>query len=296
MMSENHDTTMLQSILTRYPVNSNLVLTLSLGLALLTLIPFASVYAETITVDVRGESFDIEYTVLGMTVTDITPDLPANSLIIDVNLIDLAGFLTITFDREFFDTSGLGEPFFILIDGDELRYTETESTDEYRTLSIRLPSGSEELEIIGSKLGPDIPAPPPPPPSIEDTVTDQLEEDPVIPDTIPSDAEQSGAMSDTGEKDSTSMDSDLSMDETSESKCGPGTILEDGVCVLDERCGPGTILEDGVCVLASESTQQPTSSKSVSDKGLVLGAVAAFIIAGAIAVFIGLISKAHQRK
>ncbi len=35
----------------------------------------------------------------------------------------------------------------------------------------------------------------------------------------------------------------------SDEKCGPGTILIDGVCELDERCGPGTIFIDGVCEL-----------------------------------------------
>jgi len=39
------------------------------------------------------------------------------------------------------------------------------------------------------------------------------------------------------------------VDDTPKTQCGLGTILKDGVCVLDERCGPGTVLKDGVCVL-----------------------------------------------
>ena len=293
-MSDNHDITMLQSWMSRYRVNSNLVLKLSLGLVLLTLIPTALVYAETITVDVRGESFDIEYSGLGMTVTDITPDLPANSLIIDVNLIELVGFLTITFDRDFFDTRGLDEPFLILIDGDELRYTETESTTESRTLSIRIPAGSEELEIIGTTLGPAAPPPPPPPPPPPEPVdvapVDEIKSD-VMTDVVPSDTEKPDAMSDVKENESDSMDSELS----DQSKCGPGTILVDGVCVLDERCGPGTILEDGVCVLAPEPSQQSASSKPASGKGFIAGAAAAFVLAGVVAVFLGIISKASKK-
>jgi len=38
--------------------------------------------------------------------------------------------------------------------------------------------------------------------------------------------------------------------------CGPGTILKNGVCVLDTTCGQGTVLKDGVCVLE----QTPQSS------------------------------------
>ncbi len=36
-------------------------------------------------------------------------------------------------------------------------------------------------------------------------------------------------------------------------ECGPGTVLENDVCVLDQRCGPGTVLENDVCVLDQTS-------------------------------------------
>jgi len=51
--------------------------------------------------------------------------------------------------------------------------------------------------------------------------------------------------------------------------------LKDGVCVLDEKCGAGTVLQDGVCVLIP-------SEPSVGRSGgfdLVYGAAAGFIIA-----------------
>jgi len=40
---------------------------------------------------------------------------------------------------------------------------------------------------------------------------------------------------------------------TPEIKCGPGTVLKDGVCVIDERCGPGTVLKDGICQVVKKS-------------------------------------------
>ena len=46
-----------------------------------------------------------------------------------------------------------------------------------------------------------------------------------------------------------------SMSSTPKTECGPGTVLKDDVCVLDERCGPGTVLEDGVCVLNNPDTE-----------------------------------------
>jgi len=67
---------------------------------------------------------------------------------------DSAGTLDITFDRSFFDSifEGVEDDFFILIDGDFADFTETKTTQS-RTLSIQVPSGTEEIEIIGSVFG-----------------------------------------------------------------------------------------------------------------------------------------------
>ncbi len=74
-------------------------------------------------------------------------------------------------------------------------------------------------------------------------------------------------------------------------ECGPGTVLKDGVCVLDERCGPGTILEDGVCVLVP-------SEPSVGRGGgfdLVYGAAAGFIIAFIVIIILYIISRGSRQ-
>lgn len=309
MMSISYDMSMSQHLRSRFHINGNLMLKLSLVLAIITLIPSTLAYAETITVDVRGDLFDVEYSVIGMTVTGITPDLPANSLIVDINIVDPAGFLTITFDRDFFDTGELNESFLILIDGDELRPTGIATTAEFTTLSLRIPSGSEEIEIIGTTLGVSAPPPPPPPhpgglPIVNpDPIPVDEDEKPVVPEIIPDvvspDAEKPKVMVD----DTPLLDDELESppqlteDQVQSSKCGPGTILVDGSCVLDERCGPGTILQDGVCILVPDDQleTQTSSSAPASNKGLLVGSVAAFVIAGVIAVFLGLISKAHKR-
>ena len=75
--------------------------------------------------------------------------------------------------------------------------------------------------------------------------------------------------------------------------CGPGTILEDNVCVLDQRCGPGTILEDDACVL---DTSLVKSSSSSNSKELIMGVTVAFVIAGVIGIIFALISKANRNK
>ncbi|MFB5624900.1 MAG: hypothetical protein ACE5RP_08325, partial [Nitrosopumilus sp.] len=83
------------------------------------------------------------------------------------------------------------------------------------------------------------------------------------------------------------------VDDTPKTQCGPGTILKDGACVLDERCGPGTILKDGACVLDSTSKQSDSSAKGLG-KDLMMGFAVAFIAAGIIGVILGIVSKASK--
>ena len=82
--------------------------------------------------------------------------------------------------------------------------------------------------------------------------------------------------------------------EKPKTECGVGTILKDGVCVLDERCGPGSILTDGECVA------EPVVDSDVSVQGLgkqlVIGVIAAFIIAGVVGLVLALMSKASKSK
>jgi hypothetical protein len=63
---------------------------------------------------------------------------------------------------------------------------------------------------------------------------------------------------------------------------------------LDERCGPGTILKDGACILDS-SIQTSSSSKGLG-KDSMIGFVAAFVIAGIIAVILGIVAKASKSR
>ncbi len=250
----------------KHSPNVNSLLKISLGLILFTLLSSALVYAETISVDVDGTSFDVEYTTTGMTVTGIEPDLDFVSLILTVDVTDSPGILDITFERSFFDSTfeGLDDDFIILADGDEPNFTETDTTAQSRTLSINLPSGTEEVEIIGSVFGDSAPV-----------VETPEEEEPPVVETPP-------------------------VDETPKTQCGPGTVLKDGACVLDERCGPGTVLKDGVCVLESTSQSTPQSSSVTIPKRmgseLVIGTIAAFGVAAAIGIILALISKADTRK
>jgi len=258
--------------------NVNSLLKISLGLILFTIISSALVYAETISVDIEGNSFDIDYTVTGMTVSGVEPDLDFVSLIFTVDVTDSSGTLDITFDRSFFDSTfeGLDDDFIILADGDEPNFTETDTTTQSRTLSINLPSGTEEVEIIGSIFNN---------PAFEPEVTEPEVTEPEITEPEITEPE---------------ITEPEVIEETPKTQCGPGTVLEDGACVLDESCGPGTVLEDGVCVLESTSQSTPQSSSVTIPKGmgseLVIGTIAAFGVAAAIGIILALISRADTRK
>ncbi|WP_371503926.1 hypothetical protein [Nitrosopumilus adriaticus] len=282
----------LQSDRLKHFPNVTSLLKISLGLILFTIISTALVYAETISVEVEGTSYDIDYTASGMTLDSIEADTDFISLILTVDVPDSDGVLDITFERSFFDSTfdGLDDDFIILVDGDEPSFTETETTAQSRTLSIDLPAGTEEIEIIGSTFGgsetiPDeeIPDETPvvedmpeetPDETPEETLDDTPEETPVV---TPPKVEEKPAVT------------------TPKVQCGPGTILKDGACVLDERCGPGTILKDGACVLDSTPKPSVTTPEGVG-KQMVISLLVAFGIAGIVGVILALIARASKSK
>ena len=133
--------------------NVNSLLKISLGLILFTIISSALVYAEPVTVNVGGTSFEFNYNAKGMLVSGVDVDEDFISLIFSVEVTDAStGILDVTFDRSFFDSTfeGLDDDFIILADGDEPNFTELVTNSESRTLSIKLPTGTEEVEIIKS--------------------------------------------------------------------------------------------------------------------------------------------------
>ncbi|MFZ8938081.1 MAG: hypothetical protein ACO2Y5_07505, partial [Nitrosopumilaceae archaeon] len=133
----------------------NYLLIISLGLIFVAIISSTFVYAESTTVNVEGNTFDIEYTGDGVNITGVEADLDFISLIFTVDVTNSPGTLEVTFERSFFDSvyQGSDDSFIILADGDEPSYSEIETTATSRTLSMTLPSGTDEVEIIGSVFG-----------------------------------------------------------------------------------------------------------------------------------------------
>ncbi|MEK0370694.1 MAG: hypothetical protein QQN55_06020 [Nitrosopumilus sp.] len=259
--------------------NVNSLLKISLGLVLFTIISSALVYAETLSVDIEGNSFDIDYTATGMTVSGIEPDLTFFSLILTVDVTDSTGILNITFERSFLDSTfeGADDDFLIINQfGEEVNFTETETTSQSRTLSIEVLAGTTDIEIIGTIFGDSS--------STEDA--DKAAADKAAADKAAADK----AAADKAAADKAAADAKVS-----QTQCGPGTILKNGACELDERCGPGTVLKDGACVLDSTPKSSETSVNIIS-RELITGVVVALGIAGAIGIILGIISKVSKSK
>ena len=245
----------LKSELVVYSPNVNSLMKISLGLIFFTILSTAFVYAETLSVDVDGTPFDVVYTTTGVNVIGIESDTESMSLIFSVNVTDLNGKLDVTLNRSFFDSvyDDIDYDFFILADGDESIFEETETKNQSRTLSITVPYGTEELEIIGSVFHS----------SVEEIIVEEIIVEEIIVDDVP------------------------------DNECGPGTILENNICILDQRCGPGTILEGDACVLDSTPVKSPSTGNF---RELIMSVSTALGIAGIVGIIFAIIYRVNRNK
>jgi len=253
---------------------------------------FAYAESGTIPVDVSGTSYNIDFEADGVMINAILADLDVPSILLEVEVTGAPGILEITFDREYFDSTfeGSDDTFIIISDGgEEPTFEETETTSETRTLRIELPTGTEEVEIIGSQL-------------LDGTFGEITikEETPVEePEIVPE--EEVPVEETTPEEipEETVPEEEVPVEETTPEaetdKCGPGTILKDGSCVLDERCGPGTHFEDGVCVLdQKETTTEGVSMGGSNTSQLIIPAIIGFGIAFIVMIILWLIGRAGR--
>ena len=245
--------------------------------------PSVTASIENISVIIDDISFNVPYTITGMSITGIEADTESMSLIFSVDVTDSTGKLNVEFDRTFFDSvyDGVDDSFFVLVDGDETISREIQKTSQIRILSIDVPSGTEELEVIGSIFDsskvvetPVVETPVVETPVVETPVVETpVVETPVVETPVV----------------------ETPVDSASSNQCGPGTVLEGDVCIIDLRCGPGTVLEGDVCVLDSVSTT-PSSKPSGTSKELIISFTVALVIAGIIGIILAIIAKAHKTK
>ena len=102
-------------------------------------------------------SFDVEYTIKGGTVEDMSVNSNMFTLLVQIDSTD-EGTITLDLPREFIDAKkqdGKDEIFIILIDGIEAPYVESSVTSEYRTITINFEEGDSDIEIIGTFVIPE---------------------------------------------------------------------------------------------------------------------------------------------
>ena len=111
---------------------------------------YTSVSTPGIIVD--GTEFEPSHDITGGAVLHMYTNPQYNTLVIDIESTD-DGAITITLPRDLIDSvkaDGTDDSFFVLVDGEEVEYNETATTDEARTLSIHFMAGAEMIEIIGT--------------------------------------------------------------------------------------------------------------------------------------------------
>lgn len=280
-----------------------------LAFALLSIIMvLPGAFASTASIEVNGNTHEITYEATGLTVDGLEVDTNTPTLSVLVTTTEVDGTLVITLDRAFFDsrTDGTDDDFLILTDTDDAVFDE-QKTDSSRTLTITVPVGTNSVDIISigtTNFGTGEPAAPEEmpqemPETTEETPTapEPTEESITIcgPGTVLDQQTNTCILEATPEpQETTPVEETRETSEVRESQqCGPGTVLKEGQCVLDETCGPGTILKDGQCVL---DTSTPTSSSTNMGKDLIVGIFAAFIIAFVVMMILWAIGRAGRRK
>ena len=97
-------------------------------------------------------TFDVEYSVKGGTLKDITVDSNNFALIVEIESIE-EGVITLDLPREFIDAKkqdGKDETFIILIDGIDATYLESSTDAKSRTVAINFEKEDKVIEIIGT--------------------------------------------------------------------------------------------------------------------------------------------------
>jgi len=164
-------------------------------------------FADSISVDIEDSTYEIDFTSVDVEIKSVSADTDFMSLIFEIDVLSKNGQLEFNFDRDFFDAK-LGsedDDFFVLVDGDELSFEESKD-DFYRNIVFSVVPGSEEIEIIGSQIV---------------GISYLLEKEAEI--QIQIEIEEQAA-----EEQEAEIISKL------QEQCGEGTVLEDGICVLED--------------------------------------------------------------
>jgi predicted secreted protein with PEFG-CTERM motif len=119
-----------------------------------------SIDSKIFEVDVGDQgTFDVEYSITGGTVKDMTIDFEGLALIVSIDSTS-DGKVTLKIPRELIDaktSSGTDDVFIILIDGSEVE-AKQEALSNLRILTIGFLEGDSDIEIIGTQVVPEFSA------------------------------------------------------------------------------------------------------------------------------------------
>ncbi|WP_157832515.1 hypothetical protein [Candidatus Nitrosotenuis chungbukensis] len=274
-------------------MNSSLVFVLLTTSLFLPSLAFAD--AGTIQATVNDSTFDVTYDATGLDVTGIDTDTESSTVTVFVTTSDISSTLQITLDRTFFDsrTGGEDDDFLVLTDGFEAAFEESKD-DASRTLTIDVPEGTNSVDIIAlgsASFGLE------PVSAIPEEVTPEEVPEETVPEVPEEMTCGPGTVLDNGVcvLEQAEPEEETVPEVPEEMTCGPGTTIKDGTCVLDKTCGPGTILSDGVCILDQSQVPQSSGSQGMGFD-LIMPIAAAFVIAFVIMIILWSIGKAGRSK
>ncbi len=103
--------------------------------------------------------FDVNYTINGGTVKDMTIDTQNISLIVSLNSTN-SGSITVQMPRSLIDaktSNGQDDSFIVLIDGAQVTPQSDQSNSNYRILTISFLQGDQSMQFIGTQIIPEFP-------------------------------------------------------------------------------------------------------------------------------------------
>jgi len=111
----------------------------------------------TVRVQFEDNVFNVKASLSNGSIRSIEVDPDFTSIVISVRTTDQDGELKITLPRQLIDAriNGDDDDFIVLVDGEEADFEETDTTATERTLTIPVPAGAEEVEIIGTQVIPE---------------------------------------------------------------------------------------------------------------------------------------------
>ena len=121
----------------------------------------ASVFAQTpeqfeVKDPSGNKSYQVNYSISGATVQNISINPDDSSLIVDMTATD-SGSLTISMPRSLIDakSGNADDQFIVLVDGADTDFNESQTTASDRTVTMAFPEGTEQIEIIGTQVVPE---------------------------------------------------------------------------------------------------------------------------------------------